>query len=1440
MLNDKIDYATASAGAKGSSTVKTSTIRNTLAVLAAALFAAPVAFAEDIDIYGGIGGQAGPKPNILILVDNASRNNSNFPTTCTANSALTGSKLFDMVQCALYTAVGQVSAQTALSGKFNLGLMVYGAQSNKGGDWIIPTPAPVSSGLLLMDSAGVTTFNNRMLNPGLGTSNNAASASVMQEAWAFFTGHTGLSNTTYSSHLGSNGITCQKSFIIFIGAASKNGEASNGDSGASDLGAAGATAAQQQQINTSYIGPDTSSALGSYLDEWARYLYQTDFANNLNDKQNIVTYTIAATGSTQDDAYVQLLQSAANSGGGKAFIGSDVASMTQALLAIFNEVQAVNSVFASSSLPVSANSQGTFLNQVFIGMFRPDKDDGPRWLGNLKQYQFGVGGTPSNPTLFLTGATNTSTSAISSTGTGFISPNAVSFWTKKDTATLPDSIGGFYVNNPQSVGAGFDSPDGELVEKGGVAQQLRLTNLQDNYSTNTTTPRHLYTCLGSGCVGGASLNTMNFATDNSDLSATVLGLTGNSSSVQSITRNGTTVTMQLTAAPSPGLTSGQAVTVSGASSIELNGTFTITLVNSTTFTYTIVESPPSPSTGTYTASIPSTPKAATSLTRSGTTVTATVPAHGWTTGTNVTIAGANEAEYNGTYAITNTGANTFTYTMIDSPKTASSGGTAVSGGQSITFTSSQISRTSTTAGLTSTVVILLSSDLPSNFKNGNTVTVSGATPTGWNVTNVAIIAGGGNSNGDSCPGINGGNKKQAFCYSITTTPGTPATGTITADASVVVNISSFTHNTSCTGGSPTPNVTVTATTTNHPFATGNTVTIAGTPGARESVYLGAKLITKISNTSFSFTSLVTTTPPCSPSTANVAVITSSGSITKDTLVRWVRGEDNFGDELGPQNGITVRPSIHGDVLHSRPAVVNYAGTIGVVVFYGSNDGVYRGINGNQPLNGAPSIGGVAPGGEIFGFIPKEFMSNLARQYTNSPKVLLATTPTGINPTPTKRDYFFDGSTGVYQNGSTVSLFVSARRGGRFIYALNANDPADPKFLWKAANSNANGAGTVISELGYTWSTPKPARVRGWPNPVVIFGGGYDPSEDNEPPSTDTMGRGIYILDATDGSLVWKAEYSAGGGTSCTGNPCTLSGMIYSIPSDVTLVNRDFDTGGYVDRLYAADIGGNIWRVDLEAAGYAAAAGSVGPSSWQVTQFASLGGTGTTKRKFFYPPDIVATKNFDMVMAVTGDREHPLYSASSTTSYSIVNRFYGLKDKHTGSDATSGGIVTITDATSSTANAAVSGMTSISSGPYSPATNDNGFYITLTNAGEKGVNAPTTVGGYTYFGTNQPPTPNSSACTNLGIARGYQVNFLTGATANVVFDGGGLPPSPVAGLVNVNIGGSPRAVPFCLGCGNPGPSPGGPDSTSPLGGGKPPIPVPPIRKRVYWYIEKHDT
>jgi type IV pilus assembly protein PilY1 len=72
--------------------------------------------------------------------------------------------------------------------------------------------------------------------------------------------------------------------------------------------------------------------------------------------------------------------------------------------------------------------------------------------------------------------------------------------------------------------------------------------------------------------------------------------------------------------------------------------------------------------------------------------------------------------------------------------------------------------------------------------------------------------------------------------------------------------------------------------------------------------------------------------------------------------------------------------------------------------------------------------------------------------------------------------------------------------------------------------------------------------------------------------------------------------------------------------------------------------------------------------------------------------------------------------------------------------------------------------------------------------------------------------------------------LCGGTRSGLFTGGGLPPSPVIGIVPVkNADGTTRTIPLLI---------GGIDLTtgsgSPIGAQQPPIPIKQKRSRVYWY------
>jgi len=276
---------------------------------------------------------------------------------------------------------------------------------------------------------------------------------------------------------------------------------------------------------------------------------------------------------------------------------------------------------------------------------------------------------------------------------------------------------------------------------------------------------------------------------------------------------------------------------------------------------------------------------------------------------------------------------------------------------------------------------------------------------------------------------------------------------------------------------------------------------------------------------------------------------------------------------------------------------------------------------------------------------------------------------------------------------------------------------------------------------------------------------------------------VLVLDSSDGSVIARFATTR------------------SVPAPVALLDTDFD--GYVDRAYAADAGGNVYRIDFETA-----AGDGNPAGWTIRTFATLdGGAG---RKFFYAPDIVHTSLFTAVMLGSGNRERPL---ATTTS----DRFYTLFDYKVAKGTP-------------TASAIANDTLVPYSASFELTSSVTGCYLALA-AGEKVVTSAATTGGNTYFSTNRPTPPAPEACSNLGIAKGYRVPLFCGAAEWSEFAGGGLPPSPVIGEVEVTVPGpdggeETRKLPFIIG----GVSP----ELSGLSVSRVPIKVDPKRKRTYWF------
>ncbi|MFI5379426.1 MAG: PA14 domain-containing protein, partial [Tepidisphaerales bacterium] len=135
--------------------------------------------------------------------------------------------------------------------------------------------------------------------------------------------------------------------------------------------------------------------------------------------------------------------------------------------------------------------------------------------------------------------------------------------------------------------------------------------------------------------------------------------------VTSVTMNTTTKLVTVTLA-NHGLVNGETVVMSGADQAAYNGTFVISNVTATTFTYTASATAATPATGTISEQVYG-------LCRTGSTVTINLPGHGFANGDYVTISGAGQSDYNATFAISNVTANTFTISVLNTPTTPGTG-----------------------------------------------------------------------------------------------------------------------------------------------------------------------------------------------------------------------------------------------------------------------------------------------------------------------------------------------------------------------------------------------------------------------------------------------------------------------------------------------------------------------------------------------------------------------------------------------------------------------------------------------------------------------------------------------------------------------------------------------------------------------------------------------
>jgi Tfp pilus tip-associated adhesin PilY1 len=469
---------------------------------------------------------------------------------------------------------------------------------------------------------------------------------------------------------------------------------------------------------------------------------------------------------------------------------------------------------------------------------------------------------------------------------------------------------------------------------------------------------------------------------------------------------------------------------------------------------------------------------------------------------------------------------------------------------------------------------------------------------------------------------------------------------------------------------------------------------------------------------------------------------------RQKLINFVRGW-NLGDKTKGAR------KYMGDMLHSEPVIISYspgdAAGIGKkqYIFASTNEGYLHAFDAET-------------GEEKFAFMPKKLLKNVYRQYVGEEEGHI---------------YGIDGNLTYVKDGNHVYLYFGLRRGGRAYYALDVTDITKPKLMWKVdAETDSD-----FSHLGQTWSSPYIANVLhgGKRKTAIVFTGGYDTTFDYEEsgvyqPNTvkdnreASVGNDIYIVNAKTGEKLWSMR-----------DDMQRTDVKHAIPGGVRIL--DTNKNGLLDRLYFADTGGNVWRLDLHE-------DLSSPTKSKLVKIAELASEDANRRKFFTEPDVARlTENGQEIFTISlgsGLRSHPLNEKITDHMFVLLEKspLAPLKESGDGKyktiKMTDLANIQITASVNSTSNTISKTLTHTG---FKKGTNDvanithsdkRGWYVKFPDTGEKVLSTSITFEGSLIFTSFVPKAITSgeeiSVCSSPGTqGRIYAMNILTGeASINI--------------------------------------------------------------------------
>ncbi|WP_352259162.1 pilus assembly protein PilY [Psychrobacter sp. TB55-MNA-CIBAN-0194] len=385
---------------------------------------------------------------------------------------------------------------------------------------------------------------------------------------------------------------------------------------------------------------------------------------------------------------------------------------------------------------------------------------------------------------------------------------------------------------------------------------------------------------------------------------------------------------------------------------------------------------------------------------------------------------------------------------------------------------------------------------------------------------------------------------------------------------------------------------------------------------------------------------------------------------------------------------TTETKVLGGVVHSKPTAISYGATLdtnGRIIDPRDDYALFGSMDGALHLVDADN------GEEAVAIIPKYMMEVQPKALVDGSTIDKIGQPYfGVDaPWLVTTDYTYDLDitnprvTVDTSAGKGMFAYGGLRMGGEAFYGMDITDVSAPEILFTITadgRNDLNSTNRRFTRLGQIWSKPTAAKIR-WrqnqdPIDVLVFGGGYDMNyeEDTYVPTSSAPAKGnaIYMINAETGRLLWSTTNENG-----VARNTKTDDMIHSITGEITVLDRDND--GLMDHLYAADLGGQVFRADFENA-RPAANGFTQVNNFSnkgVTRILDVAPSSNANKKYayrFYERPVVSfyrnegivgeniTNNgqlFALVNVISGNRSAPLSTLRNDNDF--ANRVYGIID-----------------------------------------------------------------------------------------------------------------------------------------------------------------------------------